>query len=123
MSVIESVRAIMRDFNQTNWAELHARTGDWELFLARRAGAFNPMREGPVPTVAVDLPEPVSAPHLGIFRASVPDGQIVDAGALIGEVQVLDRVTPLRAEAAGSVSVLAQDDTMVEYGEAIYRLQ
>jgi acetyl-CoA carboxylase biotin carboxyl carrier protein len=81
-----------------------------------------------IPSLGPAAEVTVSSPSVGIFRraaalgapAPVDVGSSVEAGDPVGFVEVMDRVVPVPAGVAGTVSaVVADDGAMVEYGERL----
>lgn len=126
-STIEEVRALLAGFVQSPWRDLHFRSGDWSLFMAKANGGPNPMlaRAGQaVAAAAAAALRDVTAPHLGIFSARVAPGAQVEVGTVIGQVDKLGEATDVVSEVAGRIAaVLPADGDMVEYGAPLVRLE
>ena len=106
----------------------------------RGTHASAPVHPGPPPPVPVSAPEKpgadderavVVSPTVGIFyRAPEPDappyvevGQVVEAGATIGLVEVMKMFTAVRAEIPGRVAeVLVENGQQVERGQHLVRI-
>ena len=120
------VRAMLAAFVKSPWRDVHLRSADWELFLAKPDGAANPMRSGvasATPGAAAERTDTMDAPHLGLFFASVTAGQRVRQGDPVGELEVLGEREPIAAPYAGRVvAVLAEEGALVEYGAALISL-
>jgi acetyl-CoA carboxylase biotin carboxyl carrier protein len=126
---VDDVRALLRDFRQSPWFDLHVKSADWCIFLAKPGGKANPMLAvdaGEAAVEAADLGDAISigAPHLGLFSPHVDVGAQVAAGVSIGVLNVLDRATEVIAESAGIVeAVFFQEGDLVEYGEALVTIR
>lgn len=113
---VMQLRALMAAFVKSPWRDLHVRSGGWEIFLAKADGAANPMMAAP------DGPT-LDAPHLGLFFATLASGAAFDAGAVIGQIELLGEREDIRADMAGRIdAVLAEDGALVEYGAPLLRL-
>ena len=125
-STIEEVRALLGGFVASPWRELHVRSGDWSLFMAKANGGANPMlvRAGQAAAAAVAALREVTAPHLGIFSARVAPGAEVQVGTVIGQVDKLGEATDVVSDVAGRIAaVLPSDGDMVEYGAPLVRME
>lgn len=125
-STIEEVRALLGGFVASPWRELHVRSGDWSLFMAKANGGANPMlaRAGQAAVAAVAALREVTAPHLGIFSARVAPGAEVQVGTVIGQVDKLGEATDVVSDVAGRIAaVLPSDGDMVEYGAPLVRME
>lgn len=122
---IDEIRAMLRDFRQSPWLDFHVVSDGWKIFLAKPGGKANPMlgvAVGEMENAASLLS--VDAPHLGLFSTRVEVGSQVEAGACIGVLKVLDRITEVCAERAGLVdAVFFKDGDLVEYGEPMIALR
>lgn len=125
--VIGSVRALLRDFVQSPWGQCHARTPTWEVYFNRGMDGVNPMiRETAVAAEIAAAPALVAeltAPHLGLFEPSVAEGAHVQQGETVGQLRVLDRITPIEAEAGGTIEFLAAKGALVEFGMGMLRVR
>mgnify|MGYP001373196064 CR=1 FL=1 len=123
---VQEVRALLTSFTQSPWRDVHFRSGDWSLFMAKANGGPNPMLAraalavAPVSTILRD----VTAPHLGIFTARVAPGAYVQAGAVIGQLEKLDETTNVISDAAGRIAtILPLDGDLVEYGAPLVQIE
>lgn len=113
------VRALMAAFVKSPWRDLHVRSAEWEIFLAKTDGAANPMMAAPR---ASDGPT-LAAPHLGLFFATLARGTAFDAGAVIGQIELLGEREDIFADTAGRIdAVLVEDGALVEYKAPLLRL-
>jgi biotin carboxyl carrier protein len=68
----------------------------------------------------------VTSPVVGVFRAADPpvhEGNIVEDGQVVGVVEAMRLVNPVRAQAGGVVvRVLVQEGDPVEYGQNLLEL-
>lgn len=127
-AIIGSVRALLRDFSHSSWDQCHARTPTWEVYFSRAVHGVNPMVQAsalePAPERALG-PAPainLTAPHLGLFEPMVEEGATVRQGSTVAQLRVLDRTTPILAEADGAVEFLAEKGGLVEFGGALARV-
>jgi biotin carboxyl carrier protein len=119
---VGEIRALLALFARSPWHDLHVRTGEWTIFLAKPGGGANPM-QAEVPTAADDRTVAVTAPHLGLFKASLPVGYDVAVGTIIGQIDVLGEPTDIACGTAGRIaSIVAADGALVEYGEPLVRI-
>jgi acetyl-CoA carboxylase biotin carboxyl carrier protein len=140
----KDVAEIMKLLEASAFDELKLETGDLKVHL-RRSGA--PLREAtpapapdsappPAPKVTAAPVDPslteVPSPLLGIFyRAPKPGepafvevGQQVEADTIIGIVEVMKLMNTVRAGLSGEiVEIVAQNATLVEYGEPLIRVR
>lgn len=114
-----NVRALLRDFSASGWAELYVRSGGWELFFGR--GRTSPMLAAAAPAVPVEAApaETVRAMHLGLFAPVACEGAAVQAGDLVATIGVLDRLTEMRSKRTGRVR-FAHAAGLVEFGEPCF---
>jgi acetyl-CoA carboxylase biotin carboxyl carrier protein len=114
---VVQVRALMAAFVKSPWRDLQVRSGGWEIFLAKPDGAANPMLAVAAETTTLD------APHLGLFFATLARGAVFDAGAVIGQIELLGDREDILADTAGRIdAILAEDGALVEYGAPLLRL-
>lgn len=118
---LDEVRAMLALFAKSPWQDLHLRSGEWTMFFAKQGGAQNPLHAAPVAPVG-ELAA-VTAPHLGLFTASVARGDMVAPGDVIGRIEVLGDSTDVTSEIAGRVAAIdATHGVLVEYGAPLVRL-
>lgn len=125
-TAVEEVRALLANFVQSSWRDLHFRAGSWSVFMAKADGGPNPMlgRAGHALAAVVAALREVTAPHLGIFSARVAPGTKVEAGTVIGQVDKLGEATDVVSDVAGRIAaILPADGDMVEYGAPLVRME
>ena len=87
---LQDLEALIAQFGQSDWRELHLHAGDLELFLSKDSGSRAPETRASAPAGAVaaaaPAPVPVSAPApaAAAGRADVPDGWIVVKAPSLG---------------------------------------
>ena len=87
---LQDLEALIAQFGQSDWRELHLHAGDLELFLSKDSGSRAPETRASAPAGAVaaaaPAPVPVSAPAPApaAARADVPDGWIVVKAPSLG---------------------------------------
>ena len=121
--MLGSVRALLRDFIQTDWRDAYLRSDDLELFLSRRYGV-NPMQQAeevPTETASPDR-HGMNAPHLGIFHALAEKGAVVRKGDIIANLDVLGRETEIIAETSGKVALIEATGSLLEYDDVMLEL-
>lgn len=132
--IITDTRALLRLFRQSGYADIHLRSGDYELFVARPNGGANPLH-APVAAEVVHAPpaadpaeaakaeQLVSAPHIASFVSALPVGSAVAAGDMIARIELLGEPIDLCADRAGLVTdVLAEPGALIEYAAPLVRL-
>jgi acetyl-CoA carboxylase biotin carboxyl carrier protein len=74
--------------------------------------------------LAHDVPLAIASPLVGIFRASVAPGDVVQPGQSIGRIEALGMPTSVDAPRSGTVEeLLVQDGSPVEYGQPLLTLR
>lgn len=113
---INDARALLQTLMASDWREVHVRSGEAEIFIAREGGGANPMRE-PAPTastaqtaVAVSLAEVkevsdtvVTAPHVATLMEALSAGSVVSAGQTVASLRVLDETQTVAAPVSGII--------------------
>jgi acetyl-CoA carboxylase biotin carboxyl carrier protein len=118
---LDEVRAMLTLFAKSPWQDLHLRSGEWTMFFAKPGGAHNPLQG--VPVASGGELAAVTAPHLGLFTASVALGEAVAAGDAVGQIEVLGDKTDVTSEIVGRVAAIDADGgVLVEYGASLVRL-
>jgi len=146
---LEDVRAILALLDASTFDELHIETDDLKLSLSRNgapaasaalvpapvpAASPAPRPAAPAPAAPADTSDLVDipAPMLGLFyRAPKPGAEpYVTVGAtiapdtVIGIIEVMKLMNSVPAGLAGEVvAIVAQDATLVEYGQPILRVR
>ena len=125
----DDVREILRLIDESDVAELRVETDGLSLHV-RRGGAA-PEAEPPVEEPAPEGLHPIVAPMLGVFyRASAPGatpfvdvGTKVEATTVVCLIEVMKMMNAVKAGVAGTVvEVCAGNAELVEYGEALFRV-
>lgn len=131
--IITDTRALLRLFRQSDYGDLHVRSGDYELFVARPQGGANPLRapiaqagasaEPAAPAQVGATEHLVSAPHIASFVSALAIGSAVAAGDAVARIELLGEPIDLFAQQAGLVTdVMAQPGALVEYAAPLVRL-
>ncbi len=129
---INEIRALLMQFEQSGLKDIHIRSADWTVFMARPGGAANPMQlaepepvAAPAPVAAVPAGKAaVGAPHLGLFEPVCSPGEVVAAGQVVAMLDVLGRKTEVASAAPGRVAAIcfAAND-LVEYGQTLVEIE
>lgn len=117
-TVLGEVSALLELFRGSDWRDLHLRTPHYSLFLAKQNGASNPMLNHlESPDTALEAAAAVvRAPHVATVVSVLSVGTQVQAGTLVGEVEVLGEHVALFAPRSGSVgAIIAPVGSLVEY--------
>ncbi|SER84935.1 biotin/lipoyl-containing protein [Sphingobium sp. YR768] len=132
--IITDTRALLRLFRQSGYADIHLRSGDYELFVARPGGGANPLHapvavEAPpappavVPVETAKVEHLVAAPHIASFVSALAVGSAVAAGDSVARIELLGEPIDLCADQAGLVTeVLAEPGALIEYAAPLVRL-
>lgn len=132
--IITDTRALLRLFRQSGYADIHLRSGDYELFVATPGGGANPLHApvaveaAPVPLSAVPVEaakaeQLVSAPHIASFVSALAVGSAVAAGDAVARIELLGEPIDLCADQPGLVTeVLAEPGALIEYAAPLVRL-
>lgn len=125
-------RALLRLFAQSGYGELHVRSGDFEMFVARSGGRRNPLHAvaslAQPPATVQSTPAQatafrVTAPHIASLISILPVGSAVAAGDAVARLALLDEQIDIVADRAGMVdAVLAQPGALVEYATPLLSL-
>jgi acetyl-CoA carboxylase biotin carboxyl carrier protein len=136
----EDVTEILRIIDESKLAELRIETPEFRLHVRRGSGA-PPAEEGPPlgeeappaePGPSADGAPTIDAPMLGTFyRAEAPGATpFVDVGARVEEdtvvclIEVMKMMNSIRAGMAGTiVEVCAENAQLVEFGQALFRVE
>jgi len=112
-AAINDARALLQTLMASDWREVHVRSGEAEIFIARQGGGANPMRE-PAPMAAVEPASPVAAksesnvvvtaPHVASLTEVLPVGTVVSAGQTVATLRVLDQSDAVEAPVAGVIA-------------------
>lgn len=132
--IITDTRALLRLFRQSGYADIHLRSGDYELFVATPGGGANPlhapvaMEVTPATSSAVTVDaakaeQLVSAPHIASFVSALAVGSAVAAGDTVARIELLGEPIDLYADQPGLVTeVLAEPGALIEYAAPLVRL-
>jgi acetyl-CoA carboxylase biotin carboxyl carrier protein len=121
---ITNSRALLRLFSQSDYGELHVRSGDFEMFVARAGGRRNPMRDAaPAPAPAARASYLVTAPHIASLVSTLPVGSVVAAGDKVARIALLDEAIDIVADQAGTIdTLLVQPGALIEYATPLLSL-
>ncbi len=122
----EVVPALIARLRASRLGELEIRSGSWRVRLRRDPGATHARSDRP----SAPAPEAAAVPDGSVARSPavgyftpVPDlavGQSVQAGDLLGSIDVLGIAQEVTAPADGIISrLLVEDGQAVEYGQAL----
>ena len=143
------IAEIAKLLDASHFSTLDLTVGDFRLKIRREGGWSGREEEPEAPTIAVETAEPppqigqeagaarvgevdVPAPLLGNFYAAprpgdppfVEVGATVDEETVIGIIEVMKLMNPIRAGVAGKiVAMLADNGTAVEEGQPLVRVR
>ena len=145
------IAEIARLLDESHFTDLKLETGGLKLRIRRQGGSYPPRYEDEEEEVAeaqTPSPEPtplgqeagaaragevdVPAPLLGNFYEAprpgdppfIKPGDRVDEETIIGIIEVMKLMNPIRAGVSGTVvAILAQNGAAVEEGEALIRVK
>lgn len=121
-AMVENARALLRLMEKSPWRDIHVRTRDGMLFIAKEGGAANPMRT-PAPERCSGPRIEVAAPHLASVVSILPVGSRVVAGDPVGRLELLGETIEIAAPEAGVVeAVFVQEGELVEYEAPLARI-
>lgn len=110
LEAINDARALLDALLANDWREIHTRSGDVEIFIARDGGAPNPMRDVAPPAraapVAREPDQAVTAPHIATLAEVLPAGTKVTRGQTLATLRVLDDSHPVEAPVGGTITRL-----------------
>lgn len=120
--MIDNARVLLAHFAQSDWRELHVRTPDGEIFIARPGGGPNRILQragtpaaGPVAAADARCVS-VSAPHVGTVAWIEEPGTAVGAGAVVARLDLLGDCVEVACSVAGVVAArLAAEGDFVEF--------
>lgn len=140
----KDVAEIARLLDQSRFTELKLEIGDFRLRICRDGQSGGGFADAPPPPIAAPDPAPlpvtsvpaageqdVPAPFLGTFYHAprpgdppfVEPGQKVREDTVIGIIEVMKLMNPIRAGVAGTVvAVLAPNGAAVEAGQPLIRV-
>lgn len=130
-SAIDDARALLDTLLASDWQDAHVVSGTTEIFIARDGGRPNPMRQAVTAPVATssapeERQEPgqaVTAPHVATVVNVVAIGTLVESGARVATIRVLDTEEVVVAPHAGTVTAIHADaGTLVEFKTPILSL-
>ncbi|MBB5685888.1 biotin/lipoyl-containing protein [Sphingobium boeckii] len=126
---IDTTRALLRMFQQSGYGDIHVRSGDFAIFIARHAGQVNPLRGSVVRAGVVPVAEAagmpgartiIAAPHIASMVSAIAPGSAVDVGDHVARIELLGESIDLVAEQRGFIQdVAAQPGQLLEYGAPI----
>lgn len=105
--MIDNARVLLAQLVRSDWRELHVRTPDGEIFIARDGGGPNPMRQaaGAAAPLADDANLlTVAAPHVADVAWLLPVGATVAAGGVVARLDLLGETVEVSAGEAGTVA-------------------
>lgn len=123
---ITDARALLRLFAQSGYGEIHVRSGDFDLFIARTAGRTNPLRAAttvPAPEARLRTTHVIKAPHIASLISTLPIGSTVAVGEVVARIALLDEQIDIEADQPGMIdATLAEPGALIEYGAPILSL-
>lgn len=132
-SLVNDARVLLAQLRRSHWSELHVRTPQGEVFIARPGAGPNPLRRvaasvanqaaHPDPTAVDTADVVVCAPHVGTVRAALPTRTRVEANAVVLRLLVLGEVIEVKSPHAGVIGeIFAADGAFVEYESPLFSL-
>lgn len=119
--LLVEVQALLNEFMRSEWRDLYVRTEHCSLFIAKPAGGPNPMRTA-VERRARETTM-LRSPQLGTVVSMLEAGSPVDVGTIVGQIQVLDELIPIKSEQRGVIdAVLIERGALAEYETPLLRL-
>jgi biotin carboxyl carrier protein len=130
-SLVNDARVLLGQLRQSQWGELHLRTPQGEIFIARHGGRPNPMRRSATQAVAaaedagvatsLAAGHVVRAPHVGTVLAALPARARVEANGVVCRLSVLGEAIAVSSPHAGVVGeVFAVNGALVEYDSPLF---
>ncbi|WP_311268182.1 hypothetical protein [Sphingobium sp. WCS2017Hpa-17] len=132
--IITDTRVLLRLFRQSGYADIHLRSGDYELFVATPGGGANPLHApvaveaapaplSAIPVAAAKVEQLVSAPHIASFVSALSVGSAVAAGDAVARIELLGEPIDLCVDQPGLVTeILAEPGALIEYAAPLVRL-
>ncbi len=126
-SVVNDARVLLGLLQRSQWGDLHVRTPNGEIFIARHGGGPNPIFLRDVATQANAAPgaEPeagaitgrmIRAPHVASVIEILAAQSEVEVGTVICRLGVLGEIVEVVSPHSGVVGeLLAAHGTLVEY--------
>ncbi len=132
-SLVNDARVLLAQLRRSHWNELHVRTPQGEVFIARPGARPNPMRRvessvthlaaNPDPLAAATAGVVVCAPHVGTVVEVLPARARVEANAVVLRLVVLGEVIEVQSPHAGVVGeIFVADGAFVEYESPLFSL-
>ena len=151
-SSLDAIRRVVEAFERSDWSEIDVRSGDVRVHLATGAPSNSPAGSpettsgpaappapptnagGPAPELTTVLPTDahvVVSPSPGIlWRSPEPGappfadiGDVVDASATVGIVEVMKLMTHVKAGVGGEiVAVCVENGVAVQKGEPLFAI-
>lgn len=96
-SLVNDARVLLEQLRRSPWGELHVRTPQGEIFIARHGAGSNPLRpladlSAGAGAAAVPAGVVVRAPHVGTVLAALPAQTWIEARAVVCRLAVLGEV-------------------------------
>jgi hypothetical protein len=124
--MVDNARALLAQFARSDWRELHVRTPDGEIFIARDGGGPNPMllpAGGAAPPADDANLLTVAAPHVADVAWLLPVGATVAAGGVVARLDLLGEPIDVRCDEGGVVAArFANDGDLVEFETPLVRV-
>jgi biotin carboxyl carrier protein len=130
-SLVNDARVLLAQLRRSQWGELHVRTPQGEIYIARHGGGPNPARRVATDAVAEapDAAEPtapeaghvIRAPHVGTVLAALPARTAVGTDMIVCRLAVLGEVIEVSSPHAGVVGeVFVLEGALVEYEAPLF---
>lgn len=133
---LERIRELIALMRETGVSELALEIPDFKLSVKREAAPWDeadvdqPVAAPRERAASAAEPVAVTAPMVGIFRAStdhsaaVAVGDVVSAGQVLGAIEAMKVLTDIPSPVSGVVrEVAAQDGAPVEYGQPLLLIE
>ena len=108
--MIDNARVLLGQFARSDWREMHVRTPDGEIFIARPGAGPNPMLaptagDAAASTAATDAARvTIAAPHVATVAWILAPGTPVGAGTVVARLDLLGETVEVSSAGAGVVT-------------------
>lgn len=108
--MIDNARVLLGHFVRSDWREMHVRTPDGEIFIARHGGGANPMLgsvagDAAASTAAMDAARvTIAAPHVATVAWIIAPGTPVGDGTVVARLDLLGETVEVSTARAGVVT-------------------
>jgi biotin carboxyl carrier protein len=121
-SIVTAARVLLEEFARSDWRDLHLRTREGTIFIAKTDGVENPMRQraSPQGEVSEGL---VLAPHVATVVSTRDLHSRVAAGEVVVTLSLLGESIEVRSPTKGVVAaIFVSSGELAEYGKPLVRI-